>query len=358
VTSILGADDMLVINDTKVIPARLHFRKSTGGVIEVFCLDPHHAEHQVAMAAGSGVQWNCLVGGAKKWKDEPITHPFEYDGLMHDLIATKVKIEDQHFVIAFSWNVAALTFSDVLMKCGEIPLPPYFDRDPDPEDIDRYQTVFAQYEGSVAAPTAGLHFTPEVLSQLGQNGVAIHRVTLHVGAGTFKPVSSETIGEHSMHEEVFVVPISLIKALLEPRAGRIIPVGTTSLRTLESLYWIGLKCLQGEQPVNGRFSLVQWECYELPQNISKQECLQALLDFASANQLSAIQGVSSLMIAPCYTFRIANGLMTNFHLPKSTLILLVAAMIGDAWKDVYQFALANDFKFLSYGDSSVLLPNR
>jgi S-adenosylmethionine:tRNA ribosyltransferase-isomerase len=349
--ALLDSGAMLVLNNTRVIPARLIFKKATGGEIEIFCLDPIGQDHQAAMASKGQTTWKCLVGGAKKWREGRIVCTISIDQYNVQLEAEKVEQDGGEFVIRFFWNQHQFSFSELLQAGGELPLPPYFDREPEEEDLERYQTVFAQYDGSVAAPTAALHFTDKVFSELEQKGVQLEYITLHVGAGTFKPVSSEIMAKHDMHAEVFTVETSLIEKIMR-HEGPLISVGTTTTRTLESLFWMGVKLLDG-----GRADgLVQWECYDLPQHYTLQESFGALLAHANSMGLLAISGSTSLLIAPGYKYKVCQGIITNFHLPKSTLILLVAALLGEDWRKVYDFALANNFNFLSYGDSSLLMP--
>jgi S-adenosylmethionine:tRNA ribosyltransferase-isomerase len=355
IDTVLKKDDLLLLNETKVIPARVHFKKSTGGEIEIFLLQPSVMDHAEAMDQRSEVTWEAMVGGAKKWKDGPLTRTIILGNTSFDLFAEKISNEGGTFQIKFSWNNNAVSFSELLAEIGELPLPPYFERKADAEDYDRYQTVFARFEGSVAAPTAGLHFTPGVLEKLSKQGVLSERITLHVGSGTFKPVSAGSMEGHDMHGEVFTVDTTLIQKLMVSQ-GRIIPVGTTSMRTIESLYWIGVKLIIGAPMSEKGISLSQWDPYDLPQHYSKEESLQAILNYCDKIGLAQVSGVTSVLIAPGYEFRIAQGLITNFHLPKSTLILLVSALVGDRWRDIYAHAKNSGFKFLSYGDSSILLP--
>jgi S-adenosylmethionine:tRNA ribosyltransferase-isomerase len=350
-SEIIDGDCMLVLNNTKVIPARLIFKKTTGGEIEIFCLDPIGADHQAAMASKQSTTWKCLVGGAKKWKEGALSCSIQIRNEEVVLFAEKGEQQGGEFVIHFQWNNEKYSFSELLQAGGELPLPPYFDREPEQEDLERYQTIFARFDGSVAAPTAALHFTENVFSDLKAKGVSQEYITLHVGAGTFKPVSSDRMEQHDMHAEVFTVECSLIEKLAA-YSGKIIGVGTTTTRTLESLYWMGVKILEGQKGDG----LYQWECYDLPNHYSLQESFGALLNHAMHTGQSTVSGATSLLIAPGYTYRVCKGIITNFHLPKSTLILLVAALVGDDWRKIYDYALANEFNFLSYGDSSLLLP--
>lgn len=346
-------NDLLVLNETKVIPARLYFKKATGGIIEIFCLQPHTLDHQQAMQATSEVAWEVMIGGAKKWKDGKVELHLTLQEQELTVSAERL-FDGNNEVVVFKWDNARFCFSEILSAAGELPLPPYFDRKAEAQDYERYQTVFARFEGSVAAPTAGLHFTPEILKKLADEGVQLARLILHVGSGTFKPVTADRVGDHAMHGEVFEVALELIEKLRDCK-GKIIPVGTTSMRTIESLYWLGVKLLSG-QSFGRSIELGQWEPYELPQDYSKEAAMQALLDFAQREGIDKIAGSTSVIIAPGYQLRVSNGIITNFHLPKSTLILLIAAVIGEDWRKVYEVAVKEKFRFLSYGDSSLLIP--
>lgn len=341
---------LLVFNETKVIRARLQFQKATGSHIEIFCLEPDD-DYQVAFSSPSPVRWKCLVGNSKRWHEGKLR--MELPGGVV-LEAERMERNDQYSEIEFSWTPSELPFATVLEAAGEIPLPPYLHRDAEPEDRDRYQTVFAKYDGSVAAPTAGLHFTKPLLEQLRQQGFDLDEVTLHVGAGTFRPVATSTIGEHVMHSETIIVRKSLLEHLIAHLGNAIIPVGTTSTRTLESLYWIGLMLMEQGMELR-ELHLDQWYPYESHRECSAQEALQKIIDYLELHQLTRLEASTSLMIAPGYKMRIITGLITNFHQPKSTLLLLVSALIGEKWKEAYQFALDHDFRFLSYGDSCLFL---
>ena len=350
----LPKDTLLVFNETKVIRARLQFHKATGSRIEVFCLEPEK-DYQVAFSAPSPVQWKCLVGNAKRWKEGCLSMDLTVNGEQVTLFADRMMHNDQYSEIVFSWTPGNLPFASVLEAAGEIPLPPYLHRDAEPDDRDRYQTVFARYDGSVAAPTAGLHFTQPLIAAMREQGFAFDEVTLHVGAGTFKPVSTDTIGEHAMHSETIVVRKSLIQNLIRRFGKPIIPVGTTSTRTLESLYWIGV--MLKEQSMELRpLHVDQWFPYEDHEPLSAPESLQLIVDYLDQHGLTRLEASTALMIAPSYKMRVITGLITNFHQPKSTLLLLVSALIGERWKDCYRFALDHDFRFLSYGDSCLFLP--
>lgn len=341
---------LMVLNNTRVVQARLAFQKDSGARIEVFCLRPLSPEKDVQLALGlpSQVTWECLVGNAKKWKRGPLV--FRRMGL--SLEASLGEQRGDAYEVHFSWNPPGVTFGEVLGMAGQTPLPPYIQRAAEPSDKQRYQTVFARDEGSVAAPTAGLHFTPRVFASLAGKGIEQRYVTLHVGAGTFKPVTAPTIGEHAMHQEQFEVSRDLIADLA--RGGKkLVCVGTTSMRTLESLYWIGTKIMKGHVPPGGIFSLEQWFPYyrngrSLP---DVSESLGAVLHWMDQNGQQYLRGETSLIIVPGYPFKMVDALITNFHQPGSTLLLLVAAFAGPGWKDAYHFALENGFRFLSYGDA-------
>lgn len=344
---------LLVFNETKVIRARLQFQKETGSHIEIFCLEPDQ-DYQIAFSSPSPVRWKCLVGNSKRWRDGLLQMKLSAQGQEVILSAERVERNDQYSEIEFSWTPATLPFATVLEAAGEIPLPPYLHRDAEPEDRDRYQTVFARYDGSVAAPTAGLHFTKPLLEQLKASSFELDEVTLHVGAGTFRPVATPTIGEHAMHSETVIVRKSLIQNLLNHLGGSIIPVGTTSTRTLESLYWIGMM-LQEDGTALRDLHVNQWYPYESHPDLSTGEALQLIVNYLDQHQLTRLEASTALMIAPSYKMKVITGLITNFHQPKSTLLLLVSALIGDRWKEAYRFALDNGFRFLSYGDSCLFL---
>ena len=345
----LPYDSVLFFNETKVVNARLLFEKDTGGIIEIFCLEPSdNIDPQIALQQKNCVTWNCMVGGAKKWKDSPITMTLE--GI--EIKATKLGRNNDEFIVCFEWP-GDLSFSDILEKSGELPLPPYMNRRAEKEDLTRYQTVYAQHEGSVAAPTAGLHFTEELTDSFASKGVSSVFITLHVGAGTFKPVKTDSISDHNMHAELIDVSIDAIFGIIEA-FGPIIPVGTTSLRTLESLYWFGVLASVGK--LNGDVpELAQWSHTSLPE-LNLRQSIRALLNHLDAHGKTRFIAKTSLMITPGYKFKVARGLITNFHMPKSTLLFIISAMIGDNWKTLYKHALKNDFRFLSYGDCCLLLP--
>ncbi|WP_132052997.1 S-adenosylmethionine:tRNA ribosyltransferase-isomerase [Pseudocnuella soli] len=341
----------LVVNNTRVIEARLLFQKPTGGVIEIFCLEPTDLPMESALAQSGTVRWNCMVGGASKWKPGQVLRKELAGGA--ELRAYYIDKQPQHFIIGFEWHPAHLAFAEILHEAGAIPLPPYIKRAAQTDDATRYQTIFSQEQGSVAAPTASLHFTPEVFGALAQKGIHTAPLTLHVGAGTFKPVKSETIGEHQMHAEHFHVSKTTLEQLIA--AEQIVASGTTSLRTLESLYWIGVKLLRQQFDGAGELWLDQWECYILmDETTSYAQSLAALVQHLDRISESVLYCKTSLLIVPGYRFRSAMALITNFHQPQSTLLLLVAAFIGADWRKVYDHAMERDYRFLSYGDSSLL----
>ncbi len=345
----LPENSLLVMNNTKVIYARMNFRKQTGAKIEIFCLNPHiPAEYSLAFDAKGKSEWICIVGNLKKWKKDDLVLDFKNDDIEFSLTARKKGTFEDKQIIEFEWN-NDLTFSEILDFVGQIPIPPYLHRDSEETDKQRYQTVYSKYEGSVAAPTAGLHFTEAVFDKLKNKNIRTEELTLHVGAGTFKPVKSELIAGHEMHTEFFTFTKSAIENILS-NLGSIISVGTTSMRSLESIYWIGVKLHENLPDFN---TIAQWEVYDLPQ-ISVETSLQSILKYMSDNQLDIINAFTQIIIVPVYKFKIVDILITNFHQPKSTLLLLVAAFIGEDWKKVYDYALKNDFRFLSYGDSSLL----
>ena len=350
VRHLLGAGQMLVFNNTKVIHARLFFRKATGAVIEVFCLEPYlPVDYAQNFAARDSCEWSCMVGNLKKWKEGSITCDFTYGEATYRLTAEKVRQQEGELIIRFSWT-GGLSFSEVLEGCGRIPIPPYLNRESEASDEVRYQTVYSKEEGSVAAPTAGLHFTRAILNDLKEKGVHVRELTLHVGAGTFRPVKAETIGDHDMHTEHLVISRELVEQLKE-KTGDIVAVGTTSVRTLESLYWMGVKRLAGQGDF---FTLGQWEAYTLPQGYSLREAMEALCGWFDTACQELLKARTTIIIVPGYRYRVIDAMFTNFHQPQSTLLLLVGAAVGEDWHKIYDYALTHDFRFLSYGDSSLL----
>ena len=360
----IPSNSLLVFNDTKVVEARLLFQKPTGGVIEIFCLEPHeqYSDITTAMLQHKKVLWHCLIGGASKWKHGQILEKkINYKSKELVLDARYIEKEIDSFIVELSWNDPSLSFAEVLHLFGAIPLPPYIKRDVEISDAERYQTVYAHYEGSVAAPTAGLHFTETVFKKLKEKNIQKDFVTLHVGAGTFKPVKTEVMKDHEMHAEYFTISKSLIQNLIDHLDKNIIAVGTTSLRTLESLYWLGVK----QSTVDSQLSMeiTQWEVYDHKEKmISTKEALENLIKWMTEKDLDSFTAKTQIIIAPGYQFKLVNGLITNFHQPQSTLLLLVAAFIEKkpiaiGWKEIYEYALENNFRFLSYGDGSLLWRN-
>lgn len=352
----LPAGMLLVYNQTRVVHARLLFRKPTGGTIEVFCLEPdeRYADVQTAMLQKGEVYWKCLVGGAAKWKQGMVLE-MQHPGSALLLTAAITERQPGSFTILLRWNDATQSFAEVLQQLGRVPLPPYLHREAEAGDGSRYQTIFAKDEGSVAAPTAALHFTDTVLDKLKEKGIGTGHVTLHVGAGTFRPVKSPTMEEHDMHAEWIEVEAPLVRQLLEHLHIGIVAVGTTSMRTLESLYWIGRRLFLGQElPAQG-VAVEQWEPYDAEgPDVTTADSLKALLQYMEALPGARLVARTRIIIAPGYIPKVVRALITNFHQPQSTLLLLVAALIGDDWRNVYAYAMEHGFRFLSYGDSSLL----
>lgn len=348
----LPAGSLLVFNNTKVIRARILMHKPSGARIEVFCLEPHApADYERALAAVGSCEWSCIVGNSKKWKEGPVEIRFDYAGCAHTLRAFRAGERGQEQLIRFEWT-APLGFGELLELLGRIPIPPYLNRESEEIDNTRYQTVYSKIEGSVAAPTAGLHFTPELIESLRREGFAFGEVTLHVGAGTFLPVKERDATHHPMHTEHFEITLATLE-LLRANYGRIVAVGTTSVRTLESLPALAwrLRTGAGLDKVVG-----QWELYDLPAYFTGAEALDELIAHLRREGLDRLKAATRIMITPLgYRFRIVRNLITNFHQPCSTLLLLIAAYVGDDWHRIYDYALAHDFRFLSYGDSSLLM---
>jgi S-adenosylmethionine:tRNA ribosyltransferase-isomerase len=352
----LPAGSWLLFNNTRVIQARLNFKKETGASIEIFCLEPvDPADYELAFQATNKVTWLCLVGNLKKWKSGPVALEILTKGILVRLEARLKERSGEGFLVQFSWSSAGITFGELLERSGSTPIPPYLKRAAEESDRERYQTVYSQNNGSVAAPTAGLHFTGEMLKQLEQAGIPLSHITLHVGAGTFVPVKEKNAREHSMHKELVVVSRNFLEQWLH-RDGDLIAVGTTSTRSVESLYWLGVKLNRQEGSDPASLEILQWENEKLPQDIPLKDSILSLLDYCKRHTLEHLFFSTQLMIVPGYRFRTINGLITNFHMPGSTLLLLIAAWIGEDWKRVYDYALREDFRFLSYGDSSLLLP--
>ena len=355
----IPAGSLMIFNNTKVIQARLHFRKETGALIEVFCLEPIEPnDYALNFQQTHHSAWLCMIGNLKKWKEGPLHREMTVKGLPVTLTATRGECRGTSHWVDFTWDNAEVTFADILEVFGELPIPPYLNRETQKSDLVTYQTVYSKIKGSVAAPTAGLHFTPRVLDDLKQQGVGLEELTLHVGAGTFKPVKSEEIEGHEMHTEYISVSRDTIAKLLAHNA-RAIAVGTTSVRTLESLYHIGLTVMEHPDASEEELHVRQWQPYELSAektSIPATEALQALLDYLNRHQLEALHTSTQIIIAPGYDYKIVKAMVTNFHQPQSTLLLLVSAFVHGDWRKIYDYALAHDFRFLSYGDSSLLIP--
>ena len=353
----LPSGALMVFNNTRVIQARLHFRKDTGAQIEVFCLEPLVPNEYVQMFAQTErCSWLCLVGNLKKWKEGALHKEIIVHGRTLTLSATRGEAVGTGHRIDFAWDAPTVTFAEVLEAVGELPIPPYLNRKTEESDLQTYQTVYSKIKGSVAAPTAGLHFTERVLQAIDSKGIEREEVTLHVGAGTFKPVKSAEIGDHEMHSEYIVVERKTIEKLIT-HEGEAIAVGTTSVRTLESLYYIGVLISRNPDATEEQLRVTQWMPYEEEYNtLTTLEALQQILDYLNRNGLSALHTNTQIMIAPGYTFHIVKCIVTNFHQPKSTLLLLVSAFVKGDWRKIYDYALAHDFRFLSYGDSSLLVP--
>ncbi len=349
----LPSDNLVIFNETRVIHARLIFHKVSGSRIEVFCLDPlEPADIQLAFQQKGSCLWKCFIGNAKRWKQETLELETELEGMKIRLKAEKTETLEEAFKVRFSWFPAELPFSVILETFGKIPLPPYIGREAEDPDYQRYQTVYARNDGSVAAPTAGLHFTPGVFDSLRKKGIITDKITLHVGAGTFKPVNTETVEDHHMHAEQVIIPLEVISRILACQEKNITLVGTTTVRSIESLYWQGVKWLRNK-PQNPLMQVDQWDPYHPDYNtgISVNEALSCVLENLNSFDTQNLRGTTSLLIAPGYSYKIPTAIITNFHQPKSTLLLLVSAFIGPAWRKAYDFALAHDFRFLSYGDS-------
>ena len=345
---------LMIFNNTRVIQARLRFRKETGAQVEVFCLEPESpADYQQIFQQTRECVWQCLVGNSNRWKSGVLSQVINIGGCDVTLSVERITAGAVNNV-RFSWD-GGFSFAELLEAAGELPIPPYLNRRTEENDKNCYQTVYSKVKGSVAAPTAGLHFTPEVLGALRNAGVCCEEVTLHVGAGTFKPVKSELIAEHEMHEEYIEVRVELLEKLIAT-GGNAVAVGTTSVRTLESLYFIGEKVLQNPSIAPDALNVSQWTPYECEHTAGTVDALQALVDYLRAHNLAALHSHTQIMIAPGYKFRIVKAIVTNFHQPKSTLLLLVSAFVNGDWKKIYDYALEHDFRFLSYGDSSLLIP--
>lgn len=344
---------LLVYNNTRVIHARLHFHKSTGAKIEIFCLEPISPnDHQINFQHNNEVTWKCMVGNLKKWKTEILEKPIK---IGTETIILKAEIVDrnpENLCIRFSWN-SGHTFSEIIENSGSIPIPPYLNRDSEEDDKLVYQTVYAKHEGSVAAPTAGLHFTPEVFEQLDAKNIEREEVTLHVGAGTFQPVKSDDVADHNMHAEWISISKKSIQKLLK-HTGEITAVGTTTVRTLESLFWLGHKIYENPKIDPQNLMVEQWMPYQNKESLSLKESLETALKYMKNEKLEVLRFYTQIIIVPGYQFKVVDKIITNFHQPSSTLLLLVSAFIGEDWRKVYEHALQNNYRFLSFGDSSLL----
>lgn len=353
---LLPEDSIMVFNDTKVVPARLHFQRESGAHIEIFCLEPVSPEEYVSMfAVTDSCRWKCIVGNVKRWKNDTLSlyNPGNAREISEmDLRADLVERCGETSIVEFKWRNGA-SFSKVLEVCGSVPIPPYLNRETEDVDLERYQTLYARYRGSVAAPTAGLHFTESVLDAIRNRNISTDTVCLHVGAGTFLPVKSSLVSEHTMHREPFVVTLALLERILASE-GDVIAVGTTSVRTLESLYYIGVSCIEKGMPCD----VGQWDPYSREYEYSTEESIKAIISYLKENGLDELKLGTRIIIVPGFRFRIVDVLVTNFHQPQSTLLLLISAFVDGEWKSIYDYALENGFRFLSYGDSSVLFRKR
>lgn len=352
ISTYLPEDSLMVFNDTKVVPARLHFQKFTGAHIEIFCLEPVFPEEYVTMFdIKDRCSWKCIIGNVKRWKSGEIYlyNPEASEEISQmNLRAKLVERSGETSVVEFIWDNGA-PFSKVLEVCGSVPIPPYLNRETENVDLDRYQTLYARFRGSVAAPTAGLHFTDRVLESIKSKNISVETVCLHVGAGTFLPVKSSLVAEHTMHREPFVVTLPFLEKLLS-RKGKLIAVGTTSVRTLESLYYVGVKCIEEGCPGD----VGQWDPYERSYDYSYVDAISAMIGYMKDNAIDSLQLGTRIIIVPGYEFKAVDVLVTNFHQPQSTLLLLISAFVGGRWREIYDHAMSDGFRFLSYGDSSLL----
>ena len=355
IASFLPENSLLVCNNTRVIQARIVFHKPTGARIEVFCLEPlFPSDYALSLSATGSCEWKCMVGNLKKWKEGALEQAILFDGKDVTFSAELMETEGNTHRIRFSWSDDTLSFSEILMLIGELPIPPYLHRKTEENDKKTYQTVYSKIEGSVAAPTAGLHFTPDVFESLKSKNIETEELTLHVGAGTFQPVKSATIDTHTMHTETIAVPLDVIRHI-QRKIGNIIAVGTTSVRTLESLYYLGKGLLNTTSADGDLLNVSQWEPYENTNDIPVETALQNIIDYLEKNDQDTLHAETQILIKPGFQFRIISGMITNFHQPKSTLLLLVSAFVDGNWRKIYDYALSNDFRFLSYGDSSLLM---
>ncbi len=350
----LDTNHTLIFNNTRVIRSRLIFNKPTGAKIEIFCLEPHKpVSYEQSLESTTETEWKCLVGNLKKWKEGHLSMQISKDNQNFEVRAEKVSQTGDKVIVGFSWNRSDISFGEIMDLYGRVPVPPYLKRKDEALDKLRYQTIYSHTDGSVAAPTAGLHFSERVFDSMLIKGLDFENITLHVGAGTFVPVKTPTIGDHQMHNEHFTVSKPCLEALI---SKNIIAVGTTSVRTIESLYTLGIKLLNGYKPGDSKPEISQWELYEYKASVSVEESLMAILNYMHKQDIDTLEASTSAIIVPGYKFKIVKGLISNYHMPASTLLLLVSALIGEDWKTVYNHALNNDYRFLSYGDSSLLLP--
>ena len=355
-SAFLPEKGLLIFNNTKVIRARMHFLKETGARIEIFCLDPiDPVDYQLAFQTTQSCVWKCMIGNLKKWKGEKLRKMLVIEGSEVELIAEMIDADTTRNQVRFSWNNPEFEFSRIIENAGSLPIPPYLNRETEQSDLERYQTVYSKIKGSVAAPTAGLHFTETVFEKLKSDGHESAELTLHVGAGTFQPVKSNTISGHEMHSEHFYISRDFLTKLIN-HSGKKIAVGTTSVRTLESLYWLGVQVIKNHEINIANLQISQWEAYqEYESGISAANSLHALLQLLEKHQTDYLSASTQIIIAPGYQFRIVDGIITNFHQPQSTLLLLISAYLGDDWRTIYDHALASDYRFLSYGDSNLYL---
>ncbi len=359
----LPENSFLIFNDTKVIKARILFQKPTGAVIEIFCLEPHEKinDYAVVLQQKKSIRWKCMIGAAGKWKEKYLDKKFTINREEVELKAGLVEKLSDAYVVELSWNPGHFSFAEIIEHAGETPLPPYIKRKAEENDAERYQSIYSHYEGSVAAPTAGLHFTKNIFSSFKEKNIKTGFVTLHVGAGTFKPVKSENMEGHEMHAEWIDVSTNFIEQLIGNISDAVFCVGTTSVRTVESLYWMGLKTFLNPEIEYEDLKIHQWEVYEdefLKKNVSPKESLTSLLNYLINKNLNRIFIQTQIIIAPGYQFKITKGIVTNFHQPKSTLLLLVSAMIGERWKEIYEYAISHQFRFLSYGDGCLIFSDQ
>lgn len=356
ITRYLPKGALMIFNNTRVIQARIHMRKDTGALIEVFLLEPYApADYEQMFQTRGKCSWLCMIGNLKKWKDGALRRTFDVHGHQVTLSAERVAEHGGSHQVSFAWDNDSVSFAELLDAVGELPIPPYLNRDTQVSDKTTYQTVYSKIKGSVAAPTAGLHFTPEVLEGISEHGVCCEELTLHVGAGTFKPVKSDSIEGHTMHTEYVSVHLSTINKLIE-HGGQAIAVGTTSVRTLESLYYMGVKLAANPNATEAELHVNQWEPYDTKPTMPAVDALTNIRDYMLRNEIDTLHSSTQIIIAPGYSYKIVNMLVTNFHQPKSTLLLLVSAFVNGDWRSIYDYALQNGFRFLSYGDSSLLIP--